>query len=192
MPSPIGSIKPNPVAAACWSAFQHLLYSPVCLDSGTLKPFCTSVGIQVCRPSLHFQMLAITLRFGQAKSRICERFCRSFCPSIARSYSPAEWQPQAICFAKIMFIKELCLQVTAGQTLYMCDGQTGQTVVKHLHSPLPGNIHWEVGRSTQPLQVEGSQDGRLVFLAGSDGAVVAIDPRCPISSFLTAISLLSS
>lgn len=69
------------------------------------------------------------------------------------------------------------MQVTAGQTLYICDGQTGKAVAKYLHSPLPGNINWEVGRSTQPLQVEGSQDGRLVFLAGSDGAVVAIDPR---------------
>lgn len=71
----------------------------------------------------------------------------------------------------------LHLQVTAGQTLYVCDVETGKAVAKHLHSALPGNIHWEAGRPTSPLHVEGSQDGRLVYLAGTDGAVVAIDPR---------------
>lgn len=68
-------------------------------------------------------------------------------------------------------------QVTAGQTLHICNAETGQTVGKHVHSALPGNIHWQTGRPVSPVQVQGSQDGRLIFLAGSDGAIVALDPR---------------
>lgn len=59
----------------------------------------------------------------------------------------------------------------------MCDTTTGQVTAKHQHTALQGNIHWEALRPTNPLQVEGSQDGRVAFLAGSDGAVVALDLR---------------
>lgn len=55
--------------------------------------------------------------------------------------------------------------------------ETGQALFKLGHSALKGNSHWDESRTTAPLQVEGSQDGKLVFLAGSDGAIVSVDLR---------------
>ena len=54
---------------------------------------------------------------------------------------------------------------------------TGQCISKYGHSALDTNVRWEEGASTAPLQVDGSRDGRLVLLAGSDGAIIALDLR---------------
>lgn len=68
------------------------------------------------------------------------------------------------------------MQVTAGQVLHVHSLETGKCISKYMHSALKDAAHWE-GNSTAPLQMDGSQDGRMVFLAGADGALIALDLR---------------
>ena len=67
--------------------------------------------------------------------------------------------------------------MTAGQVLHVHSLATGQCISKYGHSALETNVGWEEGASTAPLQVDGSRDGRMVLLAGSDGAIIALDLR---------------
>lgn len=76
---------------------------------------------------------------------------------------------QSICFS---------LQVSAGEVLYVHSLATGQRVAKVQHKALSCGQRWEEGVTTAPLHVEGSRDGRLVYVAGADGAIQAIDLRC--------------
>lgn len=68
------------------------------------------------------------------------------------------------------------MQVTAGQMLHVHSLETGKCIAKYMHSAMKGALHWE-GDSTAPLQMDGSRDGRMVFLGGADGALIALDLR---------------